>query len=120
MPPSLTSINFTKSFFACVLTPRRLAFVANLFLQWKAVNQYPYRAVILGSGASRSRASSFFAFAMLFRFVRIERDRVREENPLRQRKHDDLAIGLVEREGRLVHQAVSLCFKSQASCPIQT
>ena len=68
MPPSLTSINFTKSFFfACVLTPRRLAFVANLFLQWKAVNQYPYRAVILGSGASRSRASSFFAFAMLFR-----------------------------------------------------
>ena len=28
---------------------RHLAFVANLFLQWKAVNQHPYRAVILGS-----------------------------------------------------------------------
>ena len=46
---------------------RHLAFVANLFLQWKAANQYPYRAVIVGSGASRSRASSFFAFMMLFR-----------------------------------------------------
>src|SRR6516165_8191911 len=33
--------------------------------------------------------------------VRTERDRVREEDPLRQREHDDLAIGLVEREGRL-------------------
>ena len=36
-------------------------------MQWKAVNQYPHRSVILGSGASRSRASSFFAFTMLFR-----------------------------------------------------
>ena len=52
---------------------RHLAFVVNLFLQWKAVNQYPHRAVILGSGASRSRASSFFAFTMLFRIRVISR-----------------------------------------------
>ena len=28
---------------------------------------FQYQAVILGSGASRSRASSFFTFTMLFR-----------------------------------------------------
>src|SRR6516162_391112 len=112
MPPSLTSINFTKSFF-CVR-----AHSAPIGIRRKPLPAVEGgQSISVSGGRSRQRSLAQPGEQLLHLhdvvphpgdllprvalLVRIERDRVREENPLRQREHDDLAIGFVEREGRL-------------------